>query len=229
MADSVNFSTTLDQVESLINKGIAEAQSNSTAQGEDSSTTSSVFAQIQSSIGQGIDQARSNSTAQGDTSTSSNSFADFFANNLAGDQSNTSDSSNSSGATTDGNTTTQESLIQIGQQQVAANLGSDSLTNPSEGNSNGAYSYNFQGSDIKPVFDQSTGKVSLEIDGKTVDLFSFSGGSFGGGSSSGGGNNNPLSSGSSEGGNPFGSSSSFGGGSGNPFSSGGFGGGGFGA
>lgn len=240
MADSVNTPTTLDEVESLINQGIAEAQSNFTGEGEDSST-SSIFSQIQSSIQQGINEARSNSTGgEGNTSASSNSFAEFFANNLAGEQTNTSDSSNSSGATTEANATTQEGLSEIGQQQVAANLGSDSLTNPSEGNSNGAYSFNFQDSDIKPIFDESTGQVSLEIDGQTVSLFnfnsggssgggSFGGGSFGGGSSSGGGSSNPFASGGSDGGNPLASSSSFGGGSGNPFGGGGFGGGGFGA
>lgn len=254
MADSINTPTTLDEVESLINQGIAEAQSNFTGEG-DNSNVSSIFSQIQSSIQQGINEARSNSTGgEGDTSASSNSFAEFFATNLVGEDTSTSDSSNSSGATTEANATTQENLSQIGQQQVAANLGSDSLTNPSEGNSNGAYSFNFQDSDIKPIFDESTGQVSLEIDGQTVGLFnfnsggsissfggggssgggsfgggSFGGGSFGGGSSSGGGSSNPFASGGSDGGNPLASSSSFGGGSGNPFGGGGsFGGGGFG-
>jgi hypothetical protein len=209
MADSVNinFSNTLDQVESLINQGIAEAQSNLSTEGEDTSA-SSVFSQVQAYIQQGINEARSNVTGEeGNTSVSSTSTVNVEQSN-----------------------TTEQGLSEVGQQQVVANLDSDTLTNPSGGNSNGASSNsNSQESEVKPVFDEASGKVTLELNGQTVELFTFNSDgsvpSFGSGGSSSGGGGNPFGGGGE---NSFGGGSSSGGGS-NPFGGGGensFGGGG---
>jgi hypothetical protein len=65
--------------------------------------------------------------------------------------------------------TTQENLTATGVEQVFANLGNDSLTNPSEGSSTSNYQFNFE-----PAAEGDGGLVSLSLDGQSTPLFSFS-------------------------------------------------------
>jgi hypothetical protein len=147
------------EIQELINKGQAEALTNSTSQNTSTSDSSSsgvpgtaenAWAQIQQSFTTAQAQALADlSGSEGNTSTDSSTATastDSSTATASTDSSTATASTDSSTATTstDSSTATtstaatpsvDEQLTQVGQSQVTANLASDSLTNPGSDNS----------------------------------------------------------------------------------------------